>query len=162
MQKPTKHVQLVPVDASNWRQTLTLNVQPEQLHFVAAYAPIAAIAMAKAYVSADNKHWQPYACYDHELMLGFVALAYSATQPEHVWICHFFIDQRYQGQGYGSAALRAILAQLRTRTPACRSAHLLVHPDNTHAQGLYQAHGFRPTGRMIEGEPHYRYDFEQQ
>ncbi len=36
------------VTRENWREALRLSVRPEQQRFIADYAPIAAIALAKA------------------------------------------------------------------------------------------------------------------
>ena len=45
-------IALRKVDRSNWHETLPLAVQPDQQKFITDYAPIAAIALAKAYVGA--------------------------------------------------------------------------------------------------------------
>lgn len=39
-------------------------------------------------------------------MIGFVALAYEPGSEENYWLCHYCIDHRYQGQGYGRKALQ--------------------------------------------------------
>src|SRR5215831_6092470 len=43
-------VTLRPVTQENWRAALRLGVRPDHMRFVAEYAPIAAIALAKAYL----------------------------------------------------------------------------------------------------------------
>ncbi|MBA2452103.1 MAG: GNAT family N-acetyltransferase, partial [Chloroflexia bacterium] len=72
------------------------------------------------------------------------------------WIYHFFIDHHYQGRGYGTTALQAIIALLRHEHPYCQSVSLTVHPDNVAAQSLYTRAGFVPTGESQDGEPLYR------
>lgn len=43
-------ISLQRVTRRNWRDTLQLRVHPDQQRFVADHAPIAAIALAKAFV----------------------------------------------------------------------------------------------------------------
>ena len=145
------------VTRENWRTTLRLSVQPEQQHFIAGYEPIAAIALAKAYIRPGGLVWTPYAFYaDAEEMIGFTALAYEPGSAEEYWIFHFFIDQRFQGRGYGRKALDTFIQFVKDHHPACRAIQLTVHPDNQRAQHLYMQAGFRPTGTELEGEPCYR------
>ena len=68
-------ITLRAVTNDNWRETLTLTVRPEQQRFVAEYAPITAIALAKAYIRPGSAVWMPYAIYAGSLMVGFLALA---------------------------------------------------------------------------------------
>ena len=148
-------VTLEAVTAANWRVTLDLAVPPEQQRFVANYVPIAAIALAKAFVRPGGLHWQPLAVCTVEQMVGFVELAFTPGSSDQYWIYHFFIDGRYQGKGYGQAALHALVQLVQTEHPACERLQLQVHPDNERAQHVYQQVGFRPTGATIDGEPVY-------
>src|SRR5262245_7431502 len=93
------------VTRDNWRAALRLEVYPEQQHFIADYAPVAAIALAKAYVRPGGLIWTPYAFYAGDEMVGFAELAYEPGGAEEYWIFHFFVDRRFQGQGYGKRAL---------------------------------------------------------
>jgi diamine N-acetyltransferase len=51
------------VTRDNWRGTLRLSVHPDQQRLIADYAPIAAIALAKAFVRPGGLVWAPYAIY---------------------------------------------------------------------------------------------------
>ncbi len=144
------------VTQENWRATLGLAVFPEQQRFIADYVPIAAIALAKAYIRPGGLIWVPYAFYAATEMVGFTELAYEPGSPDNYWIFHFFIDHHYQGRGYGTQALRLFLQFIRDHHPQCQALHLTVHPENTHAQHLYTRAGFRPTGAVFSGEPVYR------
>lgn len=152
-------ITLQPVTESNWRETLTLTVVPEQQRFVADFAPIAALALAKAYIRPGGTTWLPYAIYANQQMVGFAAIALANNQRPDAWLFHFFIDQQFQGQGYGKAAIQAILALLQTEQPQCTGMSLVVHPENKVAQSLYQQSGFVATGEIRWGEPVYRFLF---
>jgi len=68
---------LWPATHANWRATLSLAVHPEQQRFIADYTPIAAIALAKAYIRLDGLVWLPYAIYADAEIVGLIELAYE-------------------------------------------------------------------------------------
>ena len=144
------------VTHENWRSTLQLTVHPEQQHFIADYVPIAAIALAKAYIRPEGRVWTPYAFYVATDMIGFTMLAYEPRSKENYWLFHFFIDQHYQGKGYGKQALSLLLEFVKEYHSQCQTLQLTVHPENYTAQRLYTSMGFQPTGAEIDGEPVYK------
>jgi len=143
------------VTRENWRTTLTLSVHPDQQRFVSHYTPIAAIALAKAYIRPANLVWKPYAFYADTIMIGFVVLAYLPGSSNDYWIYHFFIDYRHQGKGYGKQVLQCLLDFIKQQYPSCHMIQLTVHPENTRAQELYQSIGFQRTDKEVDGEPLY-------
>jgi diamine N-acetyltransferase len=151
-----KVLSLQEVTRENWRATLGLTVFPEQQRFIADYIPIAAIALAKAYVRPGGLVWIAYAFYANGEIVGFTELAYESESLDNYWICHFFIDCHYQGQGYGKEGLYILLQFIRDHHSHCQAIQLTVHPDNHHALHLYTNAGFRPTGAVFSGEPVYR------
>lgn len=149
---------LQEVTQHNWRATLELDVFPEQQRFIADVVPIAAIALAKAYIRPGGLIWLPYAFYDNTKMVGFTELAYEPESLDNYWLCHFFIDRHFQEQGYGKAALHLFLRFMTDYHPRAQSLQLTVHPENVRAQRLYTSVGFRPTGATHDGEPIYQLD----
>src|SRR5258708_21231842 len=99
-------ISLKEITRANWREALTLSVKPEQQRFVADYAPVAAIALAKAYIRPDGLIWVPYAIYTDAIMVGFTMLAYEPDSSDQYWIYHFFIDQRYQRRDSATELLK--------------------------------------------------------
>ena len=63
----------------------------------------------------------------------------------------FFIDARWQGQGLGTAALRAMFPDLVTRYPAARQLALSVSTGNQVAMHLYLRAGFVDGGERYHG-----------
>lgn len=149
-------VSLCEITRDNWLAILGLGVQPTQQRFVADHTPIAAIGLAKAYVRAGGASWEPYAIYAGSTAVGFVELAYTPGSHDDYWIFHFFIDQRFQGQGYGKAALVHLIKLVQERHPDCLTLQLVVHPENRRAQQLYTGAGFRATDEIRWGEPVYQ------
>lgn len=156
MRGPVASLTVRAVTRENWHAALELTVRPDQQRFVADYAPIAALALAKAYVHVGGATWAPYAIYADARMVGFVTLAYEPGSTNNYWVFHFFIDQRFQGCGYGKAALEELVALVRREYPQCQTLQLVVHPENHPAQRLYTGAGFRPTGGERWGEPVYQ------
>jgi diamine N-acetyltransferase len=147
---------LEEVTRDNWQATLALGVSPEQQRFVADSAPIAAIALAKAYVRPAGLVWVPYAFSCAGTMVGFSELAYRPQSADDYWMFHFFIDQRFQRQGLGTRALQLFLRLVRERHAQAQALQLTVHPDNGPAQQLYLRAGFEPTGEVRFDELVYR------
>src|SRR5262249_45096826 len=107
----------------------------------------------------QNWIWLPYAIYADGHMVGLLDLV-VADPATTDWLFHFFIDQRYQGQGHGRRALAALISFIQTHHPRCQSINLTVHPNNQPAQHLYSRAGFTPTGEMAFGEPVYQLNFQ--
>lgn len=156
----SERISVEEVTRANWREALTLAVAPEQQRFVAGVAPIAALGLAKAYIRSGGLVWTPSACIAHETdarqMVGFAMLATAPEPADDVYLLHFFIDQRFQGRGYGAEALRSLITLAQTTYPQRRAIALTVHPENARAQRMYVSAGFRPTGEVVDGEPAYR------
>jgi diamine N-acetyltransferase len=149
-------IQLCAVTRDNWRAALHLAVHPEQQRFVADVTPIAAIALAKAFIRPGGLIWDPYAFIAGAQMVGFAVLAYQPDSSDNYWLYHFFIDARYQSQGNGTCALRALLSHVALQHRRCECLQLTVHPENERARRLYANHGFAPTGEHRDGEIVYR------
>ena len=144
------------VTRDNWQAALRLTVHPAQQRFIADYTPIAAIALAKAYIRPGGLTWIPYAFYAGATMIGFAELAYEPGSAENYWLFHFFIDSHFQGQGYGKQALQTLLQFIKEHFIECRAMYIMVHPENERAIRLYMTAGFQPTGEERWGEPVYR------
>ena len=144
------------VARDNWQAALSLAVSAEQQRFIADYVPIAAIALAKAYIRPGGLTWIPYAFYADATMIGFTELAYEPGSAENYWMFHFFIDSHFQRQGYGKQALQTLLQFIKEHFVECRAMYITVHPENERAIHLYTTAGFQATGEERWGEPVYR------
>jgi diamine N-acetyltransferase len=144
------------VDESNWRAAIDLSVLPDQLRFVADSQPIAALALAKAYIRPGGLSWLPFAIFLDNQMIGFVMLTLDPVHQSDPWIYHFFIDYRFQGKGLGRDALQSLIELVQNTAPTATGICLRVNPDNQVAQHLYLSAGFKPTGEILRNEPVYR------
>ena len=136
-------VTLIPIDAAGRTAVLSLHVSPDQDDFVASNA--------ESLDEADeNPECFPLAVAAGGLVVGFAMYALD-SDDDNYWIYRLMIDHRYQGRGFGRAALRALIARL-SALAGCDAIYLGVAPENVVAAELYVGEGFAPTGEMFEGE----------
>ncbi|WP_406819203.1 GNAT family N-acetyltransferase [Pseudomonas sp. KnCO4] len=131
--------------AEEQAQCRTLRVRDEQSDFIATNAE----SLEQA---ADSPWCEPLgvrAVHTGE-MVGFLMHALDPDENSR-WIYRLMIDHRYQGRGYGRAALRALLEHLQ-KMPGGPGVALGVAPENTGARRLYACEGFVETGELIDGE----------
>jgi len=90
-------------------------------------------------------------------VIGFYRLDYAPTivawkpVPASVGLRSFLIDRRYQGHGYGTAAVEACCADVRRRHPERRLLALNVNCMNRGAIRAYRKAGFVDTGELYFG-----------
>jgi diamine N-acetyltransferase len=60
------------------------------------------------------------------------------------------IDKKYQGKGYGKAAMREFI-NFAKKNPECKTLITSFVPGNDSAEKLYRDYGFTPNGEL-DGE----------
>lgn len=122
-----------------------LAVSPEQKHFVHS-----AERMLVDVKEDAELHASLFEILADELPVGLV---YYADLPElNVYnLCQFFIDKRYQGKGYGKAALLLVLDKMREEGRYKRVS-VTYQERNCVARRLYESVGFVHTGAEFEGD----------
>ncbi|GAU85872.1 GNAT family N-acetyltransferase [Bosea sp. BIWAKO-01] len=136
-------ITVTPFDATERQAILGLSVSPEQDDLIASNE--------ESLEEADERpECIPLAVRADGALVGF---AMYALDPDdgHYWIYRLMIDARFQGRGYGRAALAA-LVPLISAEPDCAHITISYHPENERAAGLYRSFGFRETGEVIAGE----------
>ncbi|HYF66021.1 MAG TPA: GNAT family N-acetyltransferase [Herpetosiphonaceae bacterium] len=135
-------VSLRDVTLENARACIGLAVGAEQARFVASNA-------ASLVQSKFEPHWLTKAIYDGETMVGFVMYG---RDPDFGWgVLRLMIDESFQGRGYGRAAMRLVLAEIRAA--GGDSVGVSYEADNGVARRLYHSLGFVETGEQPFGEP---------
>lgn len=144
-------VTLRPITRENWNEAVKLKVAPEQEGFVAR----------NTYSIAQSKFdpCTPFAVYAGDTMVGFIMYGTDPDIPPErgsYVIYRLMIDARYQGKGYGRAAMQAALADLRT-LPDCREVLVGFVPGNAGAERLYRSLGFEVSDLQWPDETVLRY-----
>jgi diamine N-acetyltransferase len=145
---PDATVDLREVTGETVRAVCLLHVAPDQRHLVAPNA----VSFAEALF--EPKAWYRAVVAD-DVPVGFVMLSIDEAAPEY-YLWRFMIDQRYQGRGYGRAAILQLIEHVRTLPDA---TELLVSwvPEAGGPEPFYRGLGFEPTGEVDEGEVVARY-----
>lgn len=137
------NLSLTPIDGGNWR--IPLSVRDDQKHFV-----------------SDPMRLLARACALREQRSVALHIALNGTPigmlMYHDWedgecyvLSQFFIDQRWQGRGYGYAAMQLLLDEFR-RDGRYRKVDLCYCEGDEAAMRLYKKCGFTHTGEVDEGE----------
>ena len=135
------NVKLKDVTAKNWRAIARLELAPDQEDLVADNL----YSIAESKFDPDAR---PRAVYAGDQPVGF--LMYDASDDEAL-IYRFMIDRRHQGKGYGRAALRLALDEIRTLAHV-RKVLISYMPDNPVTKAFYASLGFKETGLDEDGE----------
>ncbi len=136
-------ITLRPVDRNNWRAVVALRITPAQQATVSELSHLLLLCHYDA-------SWHPLAVYRDNTVIGFLIWGIDSGDGS-CWLRGVRIDQRWQGQGYGRAAVQAVL-DLLAGEHNCRRFVLAYNPANTVARHLYQTLGFVETGERMEDE----------
>ncbi|MFD3164044.1 GNAT family N-acetyltransferase [Herpetosiphon sp. NSE202] len=139
---PNATITLQPITLANARACLGLSIAPHQQQFVASTA-------ASLVQSRFEPHWETHGIYADETLVGFMMYG---NDPVYGWgLLRLLIDAKFQGRGYGRAAIQHMLATIRA---AGGSSVAVSYEDNNHvARRLYQSLGFVETDEQPFGEP---------
>ena len=131
-------ITLEAINESNWR--VPLAVSEEQKQYVANSTTI--LARAYAYRESGSRAFLVCA---NELPVG-MGLYHDEPEMEAYIFSELFIDHRYQGRGFGKAATRLVLDELRGDGKYPRVV-LCYIDGNEAARRLYEGFGFAETDR---------------
>ncbi|SCG69645.1 GNAT family N-acetyltransferase [Micromonospora inositola] len=108
--------------------------------------------------AAATPHARPWyrAVYSGKAPVGFVMLGDDVPPgsphiPWRFYLWRLLIDARFQGRGYGRAALDCVVTYVKTR-PGADVLMTSVVPGEGSPMGFYQRYGFQPTGQMFNHE----------
>jgi diamine N-acetyltransferase len=145
-------VELRKINGTNWRECADLKVGAAQESFVSSNA----VSLLEAGYDDELKDYlHPLAVYDGDKMVGFVMYE-DANSPDVAgrgvyFIWRLMIGEQYQGQGYGRAALTALL-QLLTSFADCREIGVTYDKKNLVAHKLYTGLGFVQIERRADDQ----------
>ena len=136
-------IHLETVTPDNWRNGL--HVREDQRRFVADRAVI--LARAWAYRESRSR---AYIIYNEDTPVG-MAMYRDIEDMEAYAFDQFFIDERYQGRGFGMEAARQIM-KLIEEDGRYDKVYLCYIDGDTAARNMYEKLGFRETGEADEDE----------
>lgn len=145
------NIKLVKVNTKNFDALVNLEVNEEQKNYVASN--VYSLAEAYATNAEGEGAAMPFGIYDGETPVGFLMIGYNICDDwddeipdfsiNSYLIWRFMIDKKYQGEGYGRAAMKLALDYIKTfpcgKTEWC---WLSYEPENEVAKKLYSSFGF--------------------
>ena len=138
-------IALRPLTDENRDAVLSLRVAPAQEQFVSGVNE--SLVEAADEPGGRAVFW---ALYDDETPVGFVMISDDVGGPgyfpQYLW--KLFIDQRYQGQGYGTATLDLIAEYFRRR-PEVKVMRTSAGQGKGSPIGFYERYGFERTGDIV-------------
>ena len=147
-------IELRKVDADDLWDIAALSVAPHQKGLVSPNTH----SIMEAYVCITSGGTAlPFGVYADGVPVGFLMIGYGcADWPDAPLVAHdryslwrLMIDQRYQGRGYGKAALHKAIEYMKTLPCGPSDGCWLSYEPNNHAaRRLYQSFGFEETGEM--------------
>ena len=140
-------VRLAEVTEENWLEAASLSVKEEQKRFLAPAVGI----LARGYVYR-NCGGRVFLIEDDGTAVGLALVREFTEEPLGYDLQQFMIDERYQGRGYGSAALGLILDRLRSEGHYGH-VEVCVKEEDAAAVRLYMKHGFTDSGYVDEDAP---------
>ncbi|MBP5765507.1 MAG: GNAT family N-acetyltransferase [Clostridia bacterium] len=140
-------VRLTEITEDNWLEAAALSVNEIQRKFVAPAAGI----IARGYVYR-NCNGKVFVIENDGTAVGLALVREFTDEPLGYDLQQFMIDSRYQGNGYGTAALRLILDELR-RENHYDHVELCVKKEDAAAIHVYEKCGFTDSGYVDEDVP---------
>ena len=141
------NIELRKIDAANRDAVIALAVSDSQKEYIASNIQ----SLETAAEEVHQNIARPFAiCADgHPVGFTMFAFDFEGNQPEY-WLWRFMIDQKYQGRGYGSAALEKIIGYFKEN--GADGIFLSTKASNVRALNLYDKYHFAETGEMNDGE----------
>lgn len=138
--------ELREINDSNRAECLALAVSAEQAEYISPNADSLKEAEGIPEIA------RPFAVYADGQMVGFTMFAFDEINddPDRYWLWRLMIGESFQGKGYGSAALEAVIEYFRVN--GADEITLSTKGSNTSALGLYHKFGFKENGEMNGGE----------
>ena len=140
-------IRLTEVTEDNWFEAASLTVKEEQKGYLAP--PIGIIARGYVYRDCNAR---VYVIENDDVIVGIALTREFSDEPLGYDLQQFMIDQRWQGQGYGLAALKLILDELR-KEGHYDHVEVCVKKNDAEAISLYEKCGFTDSGYIDEDAP---------
>ena len=140
-------IKLVEINENNWLEVRRLSVLPEQQGFLDTALGI----LARGYVYRGCRA-RVVGIADDGQLIGVALVKDLDEEPACYDLQQFMIDARFQGRGFGAAALRRLLHELeQERKYDC--VEVCVKRVDESALRLYEKAGFVDTGYVDEDVP---------
>ncbi len=144
-------IHLKDVNDSNWRECTDLNSAVEEKGLLCSNAY--AIAEWKFETDSIFK-----AIYSGGELVGMLAYhLYDGDLGNFYWLYFLMIDKKYQGKGYGGAAVKLVVKEVHQL--GASEIRTMYVPGNVRAGKFYEKLGFKEIGTLNGGDIFLRLSF---
>ena len=142
----SKELKLRKIDESNFIECFNLSLGEGQDRFVSH--PIRSLAQAYVYYNQCT----PFGIYSNDTIVGYVMVIYDYDEETYnIW--HMMIDEKYQGKGYWSIAIKLCIDYIKSKPfGSSNDVILTCNIDNSIAIHIYEKIGFKDTGERDDNE----------
>ncbi|MBO4325743.1 MAG: GNAT family N-acetyltransferase [Clostridia bacterium] len=140
-------LKLIEINKQNWMEVRKLAVSKSQEAFLDSPLGI----LARGYVYRNDRA-RVIGISNGEAVVGVALVRDLDEEPACYDLQQFMIGAQYQGQGYGTAALRMILSELETEHKY-DCVEVCVKKNDAAALRVYEKAGFVDTGYIDEDAP---------
>ena len=133
-------IHLVNITQDNWLEAVHLSVQEDQKGFLDS--PLGILARGYVYRDCRARVWGVSA---DDCLVGLALVRDMDEEPAAYDLQQFMIDRRYQGRGYGTAALAAYIRHYLDQ--GVRELYLETWSGNARMLGCAAKLGFVECGR---------------
>lgn len=129
------------IDDTNKNEVIMLAVADSQRPYIASNQASLETAEKNPAVA------RPFAIYAEDQLVGFTMFAFDTEYDDpndRYWLWRFMIDKKFQGKGYGAAALEKVIAYFRDHNAGY--IKLSTKESNLTALSLYHKYGFKENG----------------
>ena len=131
-------IHLIDIDDSNWRTPLRVSKAQE------SYVANSTTILARAY-AYRNSGSRAFLVYEDEIPVG-MGLYYDCDSDATYIFSELFIDEKFQGNGFGKASTKLILDCMK-EDGKYNKVVLCYMEGNNAAKKLYESFGFVETDR---------------
>ena len=136
-------IELRTIDDTNKDDVVSLEVSDRQKQYIASNKKSLETAAEEKYKDIAR----PFAIYADDKLVGFAMFAFDLDYDDindRYWLWRFMIDRKYQGRGYGAAALEESIEYFRKH--GAGYIKLSTKEDNIAAISLYRKYAFEENG----------------
>lgn len=133
------------ITRDNWEEAIQLKVKEKQKDFIASNLySIAEVQFLDQFIACG--------IYEGDQMVGFTMFGVDLDDGNY-WIYRLMIDEMHQGKGFGSAAVKLVIEEIKRRNTAQIPLVMIGYDmENDGARAAYKKAGFSETEIAPWGE----------
>lgn len=146
---------LIDITKENWLKVLFLTTNENNMPTLCEEF-VASNALSLVQAKFENG-WITKAIEVNGELIGFTMYGYN-EENNFYELCRIMIDKKFQGKGYGTFAIKMVLAEMK-RMWDCKEVYLLTDSANIVGKHIYKKVGFVKTDRIIDNEELFVYRY---